>query len=341
MPSWKSGARSSTRRAGRRCRRVAIFRMLCGSATSRAGSWKERWRGGWPIRWPYGSSLDSAAHEGPPDRLKWIHPHDPDAKMKDRRTRMAYRDEHAVDLETGAVLGVTVQNARAGDTRTIVKTLVTAAEQVEAILPTGGGVADVVADQNYHSKETMVALPDLGLRRCLSEPDRGRRRWRGQHAARGAVHASRRRIRKPRGRRLLRQRGERLERPSAHLYETGRLRRVTPAGVRQHPEAPSGARLRFQSRPAPWSPDGRRHAAQPLGRGPALVDAPRLVFEPLLAPRIALSGTRDASAPGSVADRCYGVESPVPSARAPEKALLDHGLLGIATSAARRQLTPC
>ena len=72
----------------------------------------------------------------------------------------------------------------------------------------------------------MVALAELGLRSCASEPDRGRRRWRGNRADRDAVHAHRRRIRRLRGRRLLRQRGERLERPDAHLYETGRLRRV-------------------------------------------------------------------------------------------------------------------
>ena len=87
-------------------------------------------------------------------------------------------------------------------------------------------MAAVVTDNGRHSNETMVALADLGLRSYVSEPDRGRRCWRGQLAVRDAVYANRRRIRRPRGRRLLRQRGERLERPNAHLYETGRLRRV-------------------------------------------------------------------------------------------------------------------
>ena len=159
----------------------------------------------------------------------WMHPKDPDAKitkMKDGRTHMAHKAEHAVDLESGAVVGVTVQDANAGDTTTMVETLITAAEQVEAVLPAGGGVAEVVADKGYHSNETMVALAELGLRSYVSEPDRGRRRWRGKLAARDAVYANRRRTRRPRGRRLQRVRGERLERPNAHLYETGRLRRV-------------------------------------------------------------------------------------------------------------------
>ncbi len=70
------------------------------------------------------------------------------------------------------------------------ETLVTAAEQVEAVLPAGGGIAEVVADKGYHSNETMVALAELGLRSYVSEPDRGRRRWRGKHAARDAVYAT-------------------------------------------------------------------------------------------------------------------------------------------------------
>ena len=61
-------------------------------------------------------------------------------------------------------------------------------------------------------------------------PARGRRCWRGQSAARDAVYRNRRRLRGARGRRLLRRRGERVERPFAHLYRTGRLRRTHVRG---------------------------------------------------------------------------------------------------------------
>ena len=74
----------------------------------------------------------------------WTHPHDPDAKitkMKDGRTHLAHTAEHAVDLETGAIVGVTVQDASAGDTTTLVDTLVTAAEQV-AFGPVAGWGTD-------------------------------------------------------------------------------------------------------------------------------------------------------------------------------------------------------
>ena len=66
----------------------------------------------------------------------------------------------------------------------------------------------------------------MGVRSSISEPDRGRRNWKNHPEARAAVYRNRRRIRSARGLRLLRLRGERLERPFAHLYETGGMRRV-------------------------------------------------------------------------------------------------------------------
>ena len=136
-----------------------------------------------------------------------------------------------MDLKTGAIVGVTVQDADDGDTTTMIETLITAAEQVEAVVPAGPGIGEVVGDKGYHS-DTMVAFAALGVRSYVSEPDRGRRHWKDKAAARAAVYANRRRIRGARGQRLLRQRGELLERPNAHLYETGRMRRVH---LRGHP----------------------------------------------------------------------------------------------------------
>jgi transposase len=159
----------------------------------------------------------------------WMNPHDPDAKitkMKDGRTHLAHKAEHAVDLETGAVVAVTIQDADEGDTTTSHDTLTEAAEQIETVVPDGDGLAEVVADKGYHSNQELVDLEAVGVRSYISEPDRGRRKWKDAPEARDAVYRNRRRIRAARGKRLLRQRGERLERPFAHLYETGRMRRV-------------------------------------------------------------------------------------------------------------------
>jgi transposase len=169
---------------------------------------------------------------------EWMHPHDPDAKitkMKDGRTHLADKAEHAIDLETGAIVGVTVQDADEGDTTTIRETLSEAAEQLEAVVAiTDDSVSvidEVVADKGYHSRTTVHDLETLEIRTYISEPDRGPQSWIDQEAERDAVYANRRRIRGRRGKRLLRRRGELVERPCAHLYETGGLRR---AHVRGH-----------------------------------------------------------------------------------------------------------
>src|SRR6266849_6506912 len=114
----------------------------------------------------------------------WTHPHDPDAKitkMKDGRTHLAHKAEHAIDLETGAIVGVTVQGADEGDTTTLQETLPEAAEQLEAVAAvTEHGVEtveEVVADKGYHSKQTLRDLEALEIRAYIAEPKRGRQTW--------------------------------------------------------------------------------------------------------------------------------------------------------------------
>ena len=139
-------------------------------------------------------------------------------------------EEFLMELETGAIVSVTVQGADRGDTQTMVKTLTEAAEKVEQALPEGRGIEEVVADKGYHNTQRMVDLDAVGLRSYVSEPRRGKRRCRGDRQGQEAVYANRRRIRGERGQRLLRQRGERLERPCAHLYGSGGMRRLHVRG---------------------------------------------------------------------------------------------------------------
>ena len=135
-----------------------------------------------------------------------------------------------------------MQDADAGDTATSIETLIEAAEQVETVCPTAR-IKEVVADKGYHSNQVMVDLEAVGVRSYISEPDRGRRNWKNNPEARDAVYRNRRRIRGARGKRLLRQRGERLERPFAHLYETGRCGAYTP-GSHEHPQTRAAAHRR-------------------------------------------------------------------------------------------------
>lgn len=115
---------------------------------------------------------------------EWTHPHDPDAritKMKDGRTHLAHKAEHAVDLETGAIVAVTVQGADQGDTTTIDQTLANTVEQLITVeQATGAPIAiadEIVVDKGYHSRGKVRELHDVGFRTYISEPDRPPQGW--------------------------------------------------------------------------------------------------------------------------------------------------------------------
>jgi len=168
----------------------------------------------------------------------WKNPFDPDAKitkMKNGRTHLAHKAEHAIDLESGAMVAVTLQGADVGDTTSLVETAITAAEQVEAAhaaSPTPAALTEIIADRGYHSNQTMIDLHAVGVRSYIAEPDRGRRRWTTAPDAQRAVYGNRRRVRGERGKRLMRRRGEYVERSFAHVYDTGGMRRTH---LRGHP----------------------------------------------------------------------------------------------------------
>ncbi len=167
----------------------------------------------------------------------WENPYDPDAKitkMKDGSTHLAHKAEHAVDMETGAVLGVTLQGADLGDTTTIVETIVAATENLREVSDDEqtqdqlheNWMSEAVADKGYHSNGSMTDLEEMGIRSYIAEPNRRRRDWSDEPQAQAPVYANRRRIRGPHGKRLMRKRGELIERSFAHNYETGAMRRT-------------------------------------------------------------------------------------------------------------------
>ena len=170
----------------------------------------------------------------------WTHPHDPDAritKMKDGRTHLAHKAEHAVDMETGAIVAVTLHAADEGDTHTIQETVAEAGERITAVVAdtdsdevtkqvSTEGPREVVTDKGYHSRAVVSEIAEWGVRTDCSEPKRGRQRWQDQRQEQRAVYANRYRVRGERGLRLLRQRGEKLERWNQHLYDRGGMRRV-------------------------------------------------------------------------------------------------------------------
>src|SRR5450830_1951734 len=126
----------------------------------------------------------------------WKHPWDPEAKvakMKDGRTHLAHKAEHAVDLETGAIVAITLQGAHVGDTTSVRTTLIAAAEQVEAVRPPTNDpphIDELIADKGYHSNATMVDLQAVEVRTYIAEPNRGRRDWTDVPDAQAPVYAS-------------------------------------------------------------------------------------------------------------------------------------------------------
>ena len=157
----------------------------------------------------------------------WTNPYDPDAKvtkMKDGRTHLAHKAEHAVDLSSGAIVAISLAPANEGDTSTLHQTLAEAQRAVKPANPLG--VEELVADKGYHSGEVLKTLHADGVRSYLPEPERGRRKWEGKGAEQKRTYENRRRTQGRRGKQLQKIRSELTERTFAHLYETGGMRRV-------------------------------------------------------------------------------------------------------------------
>jgi transposase len=162
----------------------------------------------------------------------WTNPNDPSAritKLKDGRTRLAYKAEHAVDLGSGALLAVTVQPADRGDTTSYVETIEAAQREAKKSHPKG--IEEVVMDKGYHSGPVLMDLEEREIRSYVPEPERGPRHWPGKAEEQRCVYANRRRVREQRSKRLQKLRGELCERSFAHCYETGALRRMYVRGA--------------------------------------------------------------------------------------------------------------
>jgi transposase len=180
---------------------------------------------------------------------EWKSPADGDAriaKMKDGSTHLAHKAEHAVDLDTGAVVAVTLQGADQGDTTTLDLTLSEAGMAVADLVqreveqrPDASpqvnieGIEEVVADKGYHSGAAVERVKTYEVRTYIPEKkQKGRRHWQGKREEQKAVYQNRRRVRGRYGKSLLRRRGELVERSFAHCYETGAMRRCHLRGHR-------------------------------------------------------------------------------------------------------------
>jgi len=162
----------------------------------------------------------------------WVSNSDPEAKiarMKDGTTHLAYKPEHAVDLDTGAVVAAELHPADEGDTATLPKTLAAAEANLAAVdaAPTAAAPAECVADKGYHSRAVLKALDDGAWKTRIAEPKaKGFARWNGDDDARRAVTNNRNRLLSGVAKEAFKLRAEIVERSFAHSLDRGGMRRT-------------------------------------------------------------------------------------------------------------------
>lgn len=163
----------------------------------------------------------------------WTSPVDPEsriAQMKDGTTHLAYKPEHAVDLDTGAIIAAEIHPADRGDTATLPDTLMAAEAHLASVLgsgPEADAPAELVADKGYHSREVLKTLEDGPWKSRIAEKKRPEvSRWHGDDAARRAVYNNRARLMSGVAKAAFRLRAELCERSFAHLLERGGMRRT-------------------------------------------------------------------------------------------------------------------
>jgi transposase len=164
---------------------------------------------------------------------EWASPTDPEAriaKLKDGRTHLAYKPEHAVDLDTGAIVAAEIHPADQGDTTTLPATLETATANLAVVdaAPTPANPTELVADKGYHSRDGLKELEDGAWKSRIAEKKvAGVNRWRGDDDARRAVYNNRARLRSGVAREALKLRAELCERSSfALVLDRGGMRRA-------------------------------------------------------------------------------------------------------------------
>jgi len=165
----------------------------------------------------------------------WASAADPESritKLKDGRTRLGYKAEHVVDLQTEAVLAATIYPGDASDGETFVDSLSRSQENV-ARAESEAFAEEVVTDKGYHKASTLAEVQDYGIRTYIPERNEPtKRRWRDKPREwREAFFSNRHRVRRAKGRRLQRLRAERLERSFAHVCVTGAARRTWLRGI--------------------------------------------------------------------------------------------------------------
>jgi hypothetical protein len=173
--------------------------------------------------------LDRGRKDKKVSNAQWESPTDRDsriAKMKDGRMHLAYKAEHAVDLESEAIVATTVTFADKSDPQSGPVTL-SLAQANRVLAGSAAEIEEAVMDKGYHDNGLLAGLARRGVRTYIPERRQKGRAWTDKPPEQEeAYRANRRRVRGKKGRRLNRWRSVRCERTFAHVCETGGGRRA-------------------------------------------------------------------------------------------------------------------
>jgi transposase len=170
---------------------------------------------------------------------EWVNPHDPEAKVgrdKHGATDMLYKPEHVTDLESGAIIRAEVRSGDAGDTVGLGERVGDAMEILNRVDEAAGNTSgdkrrSLTGDEGYFSAEETAGLHEQGLRVVIGDPHANKRNARKQESRiRKALAKAKRAVKSKSGKKLLRKRGEHVERSFVHVLDQGGMRRATLRG---------------------------------------------------------------------------------------------------------------
>ncbi len=183
------------------------------------------------------SGFDKHQKDRTTSNKDWFNPHDPFAKVgrtKRGSTRMIYKPEHIVDLDTGAILDVDIRPGDEHDTDELAEHVMSMEGRLNTALgdpPNTGTIETLTGDKGYYKVGELTTLRHYGIRTVISDPIRNRCIERLAPDERAAVHATKRSARATYGKGLLRRRGEFLVRSFEHVLDCGGARRMTLRGT--------------------------------------------------------------------------------------------------------------
>lgn len=165
----------------------------------------------------------------------WHGPNDPDARIgptKQGDIQMIHKTEHIVDLESGALIRVTVLPGNQPDARDMASHIAEAQEVIGEVasVTEDTSIQILTADKGYFHIEELEKLQEKNIKTVIEDRARNRNLGKLSTTQRKTVKNARRSVSSQYGKNVKKRRGEYLERSFTHVLDNGDLRRSTLSG---------------------------------------------------------------------------------------------------------------